>query len=57
MGPSGNLRGTGHEILGDGSGGRGHGCYPYEEGPALAGPGVFANRTEHFSRCSVFQNR
>ena len=47
----------GHEILGDGGGGRGHGRYPYEEGPALAGPGVFANRMAHFSRRSVFQHR
>ena len=33
------------------------GCYPYEEGPALAGPGVFANRMGQFSRRSVSQNR
>ena len=47
----------GHEIMGDRRGGTSHGCYPYEEGPALAGPGVFANRMGQFSRRSVSQNR
>ena len=54
-GPFWQLAWQGHEILGDGSGGRGHGCYPYEEGPALAGPGVFANRTEHLAGAAFFR--